>query len=163
MTFFSICLLGRSGRIGCFPVECYVLAVYLSISLVNITNNSINNTWAVINKLHKHPRRTSSLGLVLTDLVRDKEMMEGTVVSCLTLSKFLWLCFWKRSERVQTMCEFTGNCLTWDWFESALGCMAVILGVKTVCLCVGSWEIDKPPNTPTWACTITVAIVWYIL
>lgn len=72
----SLCLLRRSGRLGCFPVEHRVPAVYLFISLVNISNNSINNTWAVINKLHKHPRRTSSLGLVLADLVGDKETME---------------------------------------------------------------------------------------
>lgn len=69
-------LLGRSGRLGCFPAERRVPAAYLSISLVNISNNSINNTWAVINKLHKHPRRTSSLGSVLNDLVGDKGMME---------------------------------------------------------------------------------------
>ena len=73
----SLCLPRRSGHLGCFPIEHYVPAIYLSISLVNMSNSNINNTWAVINKFHKHPRRTSSLGLVLTDLMRDKEMMES--------------------------------------------------------------------------------------
>lgn len=106
---FTIYFFRRSGHIGCFQLECNVLAVHLSMSLANITDININNTWAVINKLHKHPRRTPSLGLVLTDLLGDKAMMERTVVSCLTLSKFLWLFFRKRSERVQAMCELTGN------------------------------------------------------
>lgn len=47
-----------------------------STSHVNISNKSINNTWDVINTLHKHPRGTYRLGLMLTDRVGDKDMME---------------------------------------------------------------------------------------
>lgn len=36
----------------------------------------VNNTWAPINKLHKHPRRRRSLGLVPTDPAGDEEIME---------------------------------------------------------------------------------------
>ncbi len=106
----SLCLLRRSGRLGCFPVERRVPAVYLSISLVNISNNSINNTWAVINKLHKHPRRTSSLGLVLADLVGDKEMMER-LWRVAELSVNSCGCVLRRSERwdVQAICDFIGK------------------------------------------------------
>ena len=44
---FSLRLLRRSGRLGCFPVERRVPAVYLSISLVNFSDNTSNNTWGL--------------------------------------------------------------------------------------------------------------------
>lgn len=158
---FTIYFLRGSGHIGCFQLECNVLAV--SVSLANITNININNTWTVINKLHKHPRRTPSLGLVLTDLLGDKAMMERTVVSCLTLSKFLWLCFWKRSDRVQAMCELTGNGQTWNWLESALGCMAKKTGILD-CMHVrgltGNGQ-SFPPHTNMSLCNNTGFILVY--
>lgn len=45
--------------------------------LLTSTATASTHTWDVINKLHKHSLRTPGLHLVLSDLARDKEVMES--------------------------------------------------------------------------------------
>lgn len=69
-------LLRRSGHLGCYTQRNATFQLSASPSLVSVNNSSINSTWAVANKLHKHSRRISSVSLALTDLAVGWEMME---------------------------------------------------------------------------------------
>lgn len=103
----------------------------LSILLNISNNNNISNTWAVINKSHKHPRGTSSLGLVLTDLLRDKEMIKS---DCCKFLNFQWIpvaVFWRGPTR-------GGSARYERGYRDAAGQSA--LACTAMCVCVRELE-----------------------